>query len=287
MPCTFRCAISVRCAASRLRRARAGAPGSTPPAGAGRRRGCRARSSRGRRGRASPARCAGRRRPRAGASRTSGGAGAGGRAPGSRPGVRGEPAQDQERAGAGQRAALRVQEELGPVAPVEVRPAAREVAAERLDRLAADRDDPLLAALADDAHEPVVEVDAALLEPDRLGDAQAGAVEQLDERAVAERARRDAVRGVDQPLGLARRERPRQLARPPRQLDRGGRVVGARADQLQVAEEGARRRRPPRDRRRREARRRAAGGVALELLDRRRARPACRGTRASRARSRR
>ena len=38
----------------------------------------------------------------------------------------GEPAQDEEGAGAGQRAALRVQEELGPEAAVEVRaPAAR------------------------------------------------------------------------------------------------------------------------------------------------------------------
>ena len=64
-------------------------------------------------------------------------------------GLLGEPAQDQEGAGAGQRAALRVQEELGPVAAVEVGAAAREVAAERLDRRAADRDDPLLVPLAD------------------------------------------------------------------------------------------------------------------------------------------
>ena len=81
-------------------------------------------------------------------------------------GLLGEPAQDQERAGAGERPALRVEEELGPVAAVEVRPAAGEVAAQRLGRLPADRDDALLAALADRAHEAVVEVDAALLEPD-------------------------------------------------------------------------------------------------------------------------
>src|SRR4051794_4241901 len=37
--------------------------------------------------------------------------------------------EDEERAAARERAALRVQEELGPVPPVEVRPAAREVAA--------------------------------------------------------------------------------------------------------------------------------------------------------------
>ena len=133
------------------------------------------------------------------------------------PGDRGQPAQDQEGARAGQRPALRVQEELGAVAAVEVGAAAREVAAQRLDRWPPDRDDALLAALADDAHEPVVEVDAALLEPDRLGDAQPRAVEQLDERAVAQRSRRRAVRGPDQPLGLAGRERPRQRPRPPRQ----------------------------------------------------------------------
>ena len=129
--------------------ARAGGCGSTTRAAAGRRRACRARSCRGRRGRASPGRCAGRRRPRAGASRTSGAAGAGGRAPArARPcsarrrRIRNAPARVSG-------AALRVQEELRPVAAVEVRAAAREVAAERLDGVAADRDDALLVALAD------------------------------------------------------------------------------------------------------------------------------------------
>ena len=56
-------------------------------------RGCRARSSTDRRGRASPGRCAGRRRPRAGASRRSAGAGGGGRAS--------APAPPSRRAGAG------------------------------------------------------------------------------------------------------------------------------------------------------------------------------------------
>ena len=64
-------------------------------------------------------------------------------------GGRGEPAQDQERARPRERAALRVQEQLGPVAAVEVRPAAGEVAPQRLGGLAAERDDALLAALAD------------------------------------------------------------------------------------------------------------------------------------------
>ena len=133
--------------------ARAGARRSTPRAAAGRRRACRARSCARsawpsiswtlRRSAPPSSRCvANEWRSRCGCTR-----------PGSSPAVVGEPAQDQERARARQRAALRVQEELGPVAPVEVRPAAGEVAAQRLDRLPPDRDDPLLAALADHAHE--------------------------------------------------------------------------------------------------------------------------------------
>ena len=69
------------------------------------------------------------------------------------PGLTRELADDQERARAGERAALRVEEELGPVAAVEVRPAARQVAAQRLDGLRAQRDDALLVALADAADE--------------------------------------------------------------------------------------------------------------------------------------
>ena len=183
--------------------AREGAPGNTTPGAADRIRGCRAPSSRDRRGRAFPERIAGRRRPRAGAWRTSGGAGAGGRAVGSSPAfsaslrrIRNAPARVSG-------AAARVQEELRAVAAVEVRPAAREVAAQRLGGVAADRDDALLAALADHADEPVVEVDAGPVEPDRLRDPEAGAVEQLDERLVAERARLRAAR------------RPRSAA-PPR-----------------------------------------------------------------------
>ena len=60
--------------------ARAGAPGSTPRGVGGPTRACSARSSRDRRGRASPAPSGGRRRPRGGASRRSDGGGAGGRA---------------------------------------------------------------------------------------------------------------------------------------------------------------------------------------------------------------
>src|SRR5919197_4248819 len=142
--------------------------------------------------------------------------------------ARREPPQDEERSRARERSALRVEEELRQVAPVEERPPAREVAAERLGRLPPDRDDPLLVALAEAADEPVLEVDAAALERDRLRDAQARAVEELGERAVAKVARLRAGGRLDEPLGLRRRERAREPPRPAGQGELGGGVVGAR-----------------------------------------------------------
>src|SRR5262249_23777097 len=119
------------------------------------------------------------------------------------PRLLGQAAEDQEDPGAGEAAALRVEEELGTVAPVEERPPAGQVAAQRLHGRPADRDDPLLAALAGDTDEALVEVDAGLVEPDRVRDADAGSVEELDECAVAQRPRLDPVGGPDQALGLA------------------------------------------------------------------------------------
>jgi hypothetical protein len=75
----------------------------------------------------------------------------------------GQGAENQEGARAGQRPTARVQVELRPVAAVEKRAAPGEVPAERLRGVAADRYDPLLVALPDDAHEPVVQVDPGLL----------------------------------------------------------------------------------------------------------------------------
>src|SRR5438034_4983353 len=109
----------------------------------------------------------------------------------------GPPAKDQERACAGERAALGVQEELRPAAAVEVRPAAGEVAAQGLGGRTPDRHDPLLAALAETADEALVERDAALLEADGLRDSQARAVEELDQSSVAEVARLGSRGGLD------------------------------------------------------------------------------------------
>src|SRR4051812_2712111 len=60
-----------------------------------------------------------------------------------------ERTQDQESPRARQGPAAGVEEELRPVTPVEVGTSAREVSAQRLGSLPADRDDPLLVALAD------------------------------------------------------------------------------------------------------------------------------------------
>ena len=116
------------------------------------------------------------------------------------------------------------------MAAVEVGAAACEVAADRVGCGTADRDDALLAALAEAADEPLVEVDGAPVEPDGLAHPQPRAVQQLDERRVAKRARLGPGRGLDQSLSLARRQRPRQPAHTPRGGDLRGRIVLARAE---------------------------------------------------------
>src|SRR5437588_10918376 len=84
------------------------------------------------------------------------------------PRLRREPAQDQEGAAARQGAAACVQEELGPMAAVEVRAPAGEVAAHRLSGRATERDDALLPAFAEAADEAAVEIDSAFFEADGL-----------------------------------------------------------------------------------------------------------------------
>jgi hypothetical protein len=78
------------------------------------------------------------------------------------------------------------------------------------------------------------------------------------------------VRGRDQARGLSGRERPRQLSCASWQLELGRRVVLARAEKLEVAEERARCGRAARDRRRREPVGPELCRVALELFHRRR-----------------
>ena len=146
-------------------------------------------------------------------------------------GLAGQAAQDQERAGAGERAALALRKSSGRWRRSRKRPAAAQVPAKRVGGASAERDDPLLAALADRTNEPLVEVDAALLEADRLAHSQARAVEQLDERPVAQ------VAGlVPAAASTSRSASPGESvrgkrARATRQRDVCGRVVLRGADQ--------------------------------------------------------
>lgn len=119
-------------------------------------------------------------------------------------GAVGELAQDEERAGSGQRAAAGVQEELGPVAAIEVRAAEREVATHGFSRGPTEWDEPLLRALPDHPDDALLQRDAVLLEADGLRHAQPGAVQQLDERTVAKRPRRRPCRCVDETFRLGR-----------------------------------------------------------------------------------
>jgi hypothetical protein len=127
-----------------------------------------------------------------------------------------ELAEDEEGAGSRERAATCVQEELWTAPPVEVRAAECEVSSNRLSRRAAERDEALLVALAEDSDDSLVDVDAAPLETDGLRDAETRAVQELDERSIAQRARCSPGCSVDQALGLGGRQRPRQAAGPPR-----------------------------------------------------------------------
>src|SRR5882724_9549571 len=95
------------------------------------------------------------------------------------PGLGRQLAEDQEGACAGEPAALRVEEELGSVPHVQERASPSQVTPQCLGGLPADRDDPLLRALADAANDACVEVDARLLQTDGLADSQARAVEEF------------------------------------------------------------------------------------------------------------
>ena len=195
-------------------------------------------------------------------------------APRLEPGPVGQLAQDQERAGAGERAAAGVEEEVGPVAPVEVRPAEREVAAHGLGGRPAERDEALLAALAEHAHDALVEVDGRLRRARRLGDAEPGAVQELDERAVAHARAASSRSAASISRSDSAGESVRGSVRARRgSRDRGGRVVRAGAEQDEVAEVRAHGGDPPRDRRGRQAVGAHRRDPGLELLGRRRRRP--------------
>jgi hypothetical protein len=119
------------------------------------------------------------------------------------PRLRGQAPEDEEGAGPGQRAALRVEEKLRAVSAIQERPSPGEVPAHRLDPFAPERDDPLLVPLAEAPNDAAVQVDPATVESHGFADPEPGPIEELDEGAVAKRSWSRPVRRVDQALDLA------------------------------------------------------------------------------------
>ncbi len=169
--------------------------------------------------------------------------------------------------GAGQWSAAGVQEELGPVAAVELWSPEREIAPRCFRRRTPERDEAILAALPVHADDSTLEVHGVLLEPHGLRDAQSCSVQELDERPVAKDAGGCSRRGVDESLGLRGGERSRKTATSPRELDRRGRVLDLRADEDQVPEVRPHGGHTTGERRRREPGGAHLGEPALEVLD--------------------
>ena len=202
-------------------------------------------------GRAAPGSCAGRRRPRAGASRKRGAGGAGA--------ARAGGASTCPGAGRGPRGRARRPRRA------RARPRLTQVAREPVGRLLAERDDAILAALAvADVDELLLEVDVGEIERDRLRAPQARRVDELDERAVAERerlARRSSA-------SSARRPRPRCGASGSRRGRRGASgASGTRPARARSAAARGRRRASVRS-----SRARAAAGSRAPDRGRRRSR---------------
>jgi hypothetical protein len=91
----------------------------------------------------------------------------------------------------------------------------REVARDPRDGDVAHRHHALLVALADDPDEPAVEREVLAVQAHRLAHPQASRVQQLEERAVTDAARR---RRLEQSAHLRHVERIRQAARLARQV---------------------------------------------------------------------
>ena len=105
---------------------------------------------------------------------------------------------------------------------------AHDVGLHRLAREPADRHDPFLGALAAQQHAAaggVLELEVVDVEADRLGDAGTGAVEDLEQRPVAQRQRRPGGAGrLEELLDVAERDRLRQPLGRSRRAHAGRRV---------------------------------------------------------------
>jgi hypothetical protein len=154
-------------------------------------------------------------------------------------GLRCQAAEDEEGSRARQRAALGVEEELGPMPLVQEGPAAGEIPPHGLDALASERDDPLLVSLAEAAHDAVVKIDPPTVEPHGLAHPEPGSVEELDERPVAECAWGRPVRGLDEAFDLTGRQRAGETRAAARKVELGRRVVVPSPEEDEVVVEGS------------------------------------------------
>ena len=151
-------------------------------------------------------------------------------------------------------AAARGEEERVLRAAGELRARVAQVAREPERGLLAERDGALLPALAAHVHELLLEVDVGEVEVDRLAAAQAGRVDELDERAVAQCERAVARERLEQAVDLVGLRCVRQAARAARACDRLGHAAGAEREAQERAHGGQ----PARDRGGREPARPAA-----------------------------
>ncbi len=94
-------------------------------------------------------------------------------------------------------------------------------------RVSADRDDALLAPLAQHPGETIVQVDVTEREPDEFGDSHASAVKRLENRPIPASNRTIAHDHLDERRDLVERERLRKPPRNTRHLELCGRIVDA------------------------------------------------------------
>ena len=226
------------------------------PAASRRARGCRSGSWRYLHGPASIARCAGRRRPRAGGWRRHGAARAATRARRSMPAASAVSFRSCAKR-------WRVRWPVRPrdgnrkrdVSPSPRKPArmcSHDAIATRAGSL--KRHHPFLVALAADDQDRRIALDGRERQGDQLRHAQAGAVEDLQQRRHAPAVRGIAgARRVDQTVDLGARQHLGQRPPEPRRIERARRIVIAQPLGAQEAEELAHHRQPARHRARRHA----------------------------------
>src|SRR2546430_8989858 len=132
---------------------------------------------------------------------------------------------------------------------------------------ASDRHHALLAALAEHAHQAIVEVEVPPVEADELADARAGGVQRLDDGAVAERPWRVADDGAEQRLDLVFGERLGDAQGHARRADLLARVDGEEPLLEAEAMERTHSHQRPGDRRRRALRTPVAVACRRQFLD--------------------